>query len=268
MRHEVIVFLITLGLFFGMLLFLEIGRRASIRRIAEDGGAAGEGVGAVDGAVFAVLGLLIAFTFSGASSRFDSRRQLIVEETNDIGTAYLRLDLLPTDAQPALRESFRRYIDLRLEVYRKFPDLVAAKESSAKANELQIQIWRQAVAASRAEGAPPAAPMLLLPALNAMIDITTTRTMAAQMHPPTVVFAMLFGLALAASLLAGFGMTGGKVRSRFHMLGFSLVVAIAVYVILDIEYPRLGLIRLDAFDQALVELRESMNPDIPSPAQK
>jgi len=268
MSHEVTVFLITLGLFLGMLLFLEIGRRASIRRIAEDGGTAGEGVGAVDGAVFAVLGLLIAFTFSGATSRFDSRRQLIVEETNDIGTAYLRLDLLPADAQPALRESFRRYLDARLEVYRKYPDLVAAKESLAKANELQIQIWRQAVAASRAEGTPPAAPMLLLPALNAMIDITTTRTMAAQLHPPTVVFAMLFGLALAASLLAGFGMTGGKVRSRFHMLGFSLVVAIAVYVILDIEYPRLGLIRLDAFDQALVELRESMNRDIPSPAQK
>ena len=268
MSHEVIVFLITLGLFLGMLLFLEIGRRASIRRIAVDGGTAGEGVGAVDGAVFAVLGLLIAFTFSGASSRFDSRRQLIVEETNDIGTAYLRLDLLPADAQPALRESFRRYLDLRLEVYRKFPDLVAAKESLDKANELQTQIWRQAVAASRAEGAPPAAPMLLLPALNAMIDITTTRTMAAQLHPPTVVFAMLFGLALAASLLAGFGMTGGKVRSRFHMLGFSLVVAIAVYVILDIEYPRLGLIRLDAFDQTLVELRESMNRDIPSPARK
>ena len=110
MRHELTVFLFTFGLFLGMLLFLEIGRRIAIRRMKEDAGAAGEGIGAVDGAVFALLGLLIAFTFSGASSRFDTRRQLIVEETNDIGTAYLRLDLLPADLQPALRESFRRYL--------------------------------------------------------------------------------------------------------------------------------------------------------------
>jgi hypothetical protein len=260
MNHALTVFLYTFSLFLGMLLFLEIGRRIAVRRMKQDSGTAGEGVGAVDGAVFALLGLLIAFTFSGASSRFDTRRQLIVEETNDIGTAYLRLDLLPADAQPALRESFRRYLDARIDVYRKLPDLAAAKEHLAKANELQTQIWRQAVAASRAEGALPAAPVLLLPALNAMIDITTTRTMATLMHPPAVVFVMLFGLALAASLLAGYGMTGNRVRSWLHMLGFALVMAFAVYVILDIEYPRLGLIRVDAFDQALVDLRASMNP--------
>src|SRR5438132_13789604 len=166
MSHAVTVFLFTVGLFFGMLLFLEIGRRIGIRRMKEDGGTAGEGVGAVDGAVFALLGLLIAFTFSGASARFDTRRQLIVEETNDIGTAYLRLDLLAADAQPALRESFRRYLDARIEVYRKLPDVAAAKESLADANELQRQIWRQAIVASRTEGAPPAGPIPLLPALN------------------------------------------------------------------------------------------------------
>ena len=268
MNHVLTALVLTLGLFLGMLLFLEIGRRIAVRRMREDSGAAGEGVGAVDGAVFALLGLLIAFTFSGASSRFDTRRQLIVEETNDIGTAYLRLDLLPADLQPALRESFRRYLDMRIEVYRKLPDIAAAKDSLAKANELQKQIWRQAVVASRAEGAQPAAPILLLPALNAMIDITTTQVMAAQMHPPIVIFAMLFGLALAASLLAGYGLAGSKLRRWFHMVGFALVMAVAIYVILDIEYPRLGLIRVDAFDQALIDLRESMNRDIQPPAQK
>jgi hypothetical protein len=260
MTHAVYVVVLTVGLFLGMLLFLEIGRRTGVRRRKEEPGTGGEGVGAVDGAVFALLGLLLAFTFSGAAARFDTRRQLIVEETNHIGTAYLRLDLLPPKLQPALREGFRRYLDARIEVYRKLPDLAAAKEQLSKADELQKHIWRQAVMASRAEGAPPAAPMLVLPALNAMIDITTTRTMATLMHPPTIVFVMLFGLALAASLLAGYGMTGSKVRCWFHMLGFALVVAFAVYVILDIEYPRLGLIRVDAFDQALVDLRQSMNP--------
>jgi hypothetical protein len=82
--------------------------------------------------------------------------------------------------------------------------------------------------------------------------------MAAQIHPPAVVFVMLFGLALAASALGGYGMAAAKSRSWIPMLGFAGATAVAVYVILDLEYPRLGLIQVSAFDQVLVELRESM----------
>ena len=97
MDHTVQATVFTLALFSSMLVLLEIGRRIGLRRMAQDSEGARAGVGAVEGAVFGLLGLLIAFTFSGAASRFDTRRQLIVEETNDIGTAYLRLDLLPVD---------------------------------------------------------------------------------------------------------------------------------------------------------------------------
>jgi hypothetical protein len=122
---------------------------------------------------------------------------------------------------------------------------------------LQEEIWTQAVVACH-EAETPQAAMLLLPALNAMIDITTTRTMAAQMHPPTIVFVMLFGSALASALLAGYGMAGAKSRNWVHVLSFAALIALAVYVILDLEFPRLGLIRIDTFDQALVDLLESM----------
>jgi len=258
MDYALIVLLITLVLFLGMLLLLDTGRRLGVRRLANDPEGARAGTGVVDGAVFALLGLLVAFTFSGAASRFDERRHLIIEETNDIGTAYLRLDLLPRSAQPALRDLFRRYVDSRLEVYRKLPDLEAAKKELARTNNLQGEIWHQAVAASRMEGAAPSAAMLLLPALNQMIDITTTRTLGAQMHPPLVIFALLFALSLTGALLAGYGMAGGKSRSWVHIIGFAAVLAVAVNVIIDIEYPRLGLIRVAAYDQALAELRNSM----------
>jgi len=258
MEFELHTLLFTVGLFVGMLICLEIGRQIGIRRLARDPEGARVGVATVEGSLFGLLGLLIAFTFSGAATRFDTRRQLIVEETNDIGTAYLRIDLLPVTAQPALREKFRQYVDVRLGAYRMLPDIAAAQAELAKANRLQGEIWRQVVAASRAEGASPAAPMLLLPAVNAMIDITTTRSMAMQIHPPTIIFAMLFGLALTTSLLVGYGMAGSKSRSWLHMLGLAFTMAAAVYIILDIEYPRFGLIRVDAFDQALVDLRESM----------
>jgi hypothetical protein len=182
---------------------------------------------------------------------------LIVEEANAIGTAYLRLELLPLAAQPALRQSFRQYVDTRLEVYRKLPDIQAAKAELAKATVLQNDIWTQAVTACHeAEG--PQATMLLLPALNAMIDISTTRTVAAQTHLPPIVFTMLVVLTLASSLLAGYGMAGRRSRSWIHVLGFAAILTITVYVILDFEYPRLGWIRIEAVDQVLADVRDSM----------
>jgi hypothetical protein len=250
--------LFAFALFVGMLILLIVGRRIGDRHLASDSKGARTGTGTIEAAVFALLGLLIAFTFSGAVSRFDHRRHLIVEETNAIGTAYLRLDLLPAGAQPALRETFRQYVNSRLETYRKLPHIEAAKAEHSKSIKLQEAIWTNAVAASQAQGASSASPMLLLPALNQMIDITATRTMALQLHPPFIIFGMLFLVALASALLAGYAMAGGKDRKWLHVMGFALVIALTVYVILDIEFPRHGLIRVDAFDQALTDLLNSM----------
>jgi hypothetical protein len=249
----------VLGMFLGMLVLLEAGRRMGVRRLARDPEAAKAGNGAIEGAVFGLMALLIAFTFSGAASRFDVRRALVVEEANDISTAWLRLDLLPGTAQPPLREKFRQYVDVRLAFYRQLPDVASAKVELARATALQNEIWKDAVAACRDSGSSPAA-MLLLPALNQMIDITAIRTMAARTHPPAVIYAMLGLLVLAGSLLAGYGPATGKTRDWFRPSAFALIMALAIYVILDFEFPRLGLIRLNAFDQALVDLRESMNP--------
>jgi hypothetical protein len=257
--HPIIAALLyTAGLFVGMLVLSEVGRRIGVRRLAGDPEGATVGVGTVEGAVFGLLALLVAFTFSGAAARFDTRRQLIVEETNDIGTAYLRLDLLPTAAQPPLREHFRQYVAARLAVYRQLPDVAAATEALRRASTVQTEIWAQAVAGSREPDAHPDAAKLLLPALNAMFDITTTRTVALQTHPPTIIFAMLFVVALASALLAGHGLAGGKRRNWLHMVGFAAIITVAVYVILDLELPRLGLIRVEAFDQALVDLLKGM----------
>jgi hypothetical protein len=245
------------ALFVGMLGALEAGRRMGARKRA---GARGEsiGTGAIDAAVFALLGLLVAFPFSGAASRFDNRRQLIVEETNDVGTAYLRIDLVPAALQPELRETFRSYIDARIAAYKLMPDIEAARAGLDRANALQSVIWRLAVSAAKDPGAPPSAAVLLLPALNAMFDITTTRAMATQMHPPVIIFVLLFALALAAAVLAGYGIGGASVRPWLHMMIFAAVMSLSMYVIIDLEFPRLGLIRVEDFDQALVALRATM----------
>jgi hypothetical protein len=247
--------LFALGLFSGMLLLLETGRRLGLRRAAADAEGARAGLGAVEGAVFGLMGLLVAFSFSGAAARFDIRRRLIVEEANAIGTAYLRLDLLPAGAQPKLRDQFRRYVDSRLEIYRKLPDVSSASEALVRSNAIQGEIWTAAVEALREA---PQAAVLVLPPLNAMIDITTSRTVALQTHPPALIFAMLGVVSLACSLLAGHGMAGARSRSWVHIVVFAAILTLTVYVILDLEYPRAGLIRIDAVDKVLRDVREGM----------
>src|SRR4029434_8002680 len=98
------------GLTLGIVLMLEMGRR--IRRVREvrHGDEMAKGLGAVEGAVFGRMGLLLAFTLSGAASRFDLRRQQIIDEANNIGTAYLRLELLSPEARAGIQEKFRHYV--------------------------------------------------------------------------------------------------------------------------------------------------------------
>jgi hypothetical protein len=244
-------------IFVSSLILLAAGRRIGVWRRALDPEDQESRLGPVEGAVFGLMGLLLAFTFSQAASRFEVRRQLIVQETNAIGTAYLRLDLLPPGDQPALREHFREYVDARLSVYRKLPDLKASRAEMSKATALQGEIWSRAVSGCK-ELNSPAVTSLVLGSLNEMIDIATTRAAALRSHPPAIIFIMLFVLLLACSLLAGYGMSAGKAPSWMHMVGFAFIMAIAIYVIIDIEFPRVGLVRISHVDQALLDLRDSM----------
>jgi len=259
MSHGIGIAVSMIALFLGMLICLETGRRLRLHRIEKDPKySEGAGAGLVDGAVFALLGLLIAFTFSGAASRFDVRRALIVEEANAIGTAYLRIDLLPAASQPGLRDDFRQYLDARLAFYRALPDVDAAKGAAERVQSLQKVIWSKSVEACRVTGSPSTS-TLVLSALNQMIDITTTRSVALQTHPPLIIYGTLGVLVLVCSFLVGYKMTTRRSsRSWIHIAIFAIAMSITIYVILDLEFPRAGFIRIDAVDQVLAELRNSM----------
>jgi hypothetical protein len=249
--------LVAVGVFVGILLCLALGRWIGHRAIARYGTGL-PSLSSLEAAVFALLGLIIAFTFSGALTRFDVRRGQAVDEANAIGTAYYRIDLLPASAQPRLRETFRDYVDARISTYRKLPDIAAAQRELARSLELQTEIWSQAVAAIRMPESRPGAELLVMPALNQMYDITAVRVAATQIHPPAIIYAMLVALALASALLAGYQTAGEKGYDWIHKIGFAGIVAFTIYVIIDIEYPRLGWIRLDAIDQLLVNVRAGM----------
>jgi hypothetical protein len=91
-----------------------------------------------------------------------------------------------------------------------------------------------------------------------MIDITLTRTMAMQTHPPAVIFVFLVVMVLASALLAGYNMSATKVRNWTYRITFAALMALALFLIFDLEFPRIGLIRVDSFDQTLVDVRNTM----------
>jgi hypothetical protein len=229
-----------------MIVLLEVGRR--LRRQHADAVVSS----AIEGAIFGLFGLLLAFTFSGAVSRFDTHRQLLTQEANDIGTAYLRLDLLPAQAQPELRQLFRDYTTSRLHLY----DAVG-EEISPETVRLQREIWQRSTAGAMSQGANPDTTKLLLPAINDMIDITSTRQNAFNMHPPDVVYWLLFVFSGGAALMAGYSMKAGP-RDWMYSIALALAVTLTVYTILDVEYPRRGLIRLQQLDRTLISLHDSM----------
>jgi hypothetical protein len=257
MNNTVLSSLPALFLFVGIVALLEIGRITGQRWLAKDPDSSkARGFSAIEGALYALLGLLIAFTFSGAEQRFDARRHLIIDEANDIGTAYLRLDLLSPSSQPELKSLFRTYVQKRLETYRNVYDYEAVIKGLRETKQIQGEIWTKALA-----GCPQGSPctILLLPSLNGMFDIAATRYWVTKFHPPKIVFIMLFGLGLICAFLAGIAMAGSKGHNWIYSVGFALVLAGTIYVILDMEYPRTGLIRVTNMDRALEQVLLDMN---------
>jgi hypothetical protein len=250
----IIGFILAFSAMFGALLLMtELGRRVGARQHAPV-----DGRSAVDAAVFSLLALVLSFTFAGAASRFDARRQLTVQEANAIGTAYLRVNLLPAAMQPVLKQDYRDYTDARIAYYKHFAsDIAAAAADDARVHTLQSKLWDETVAGATATNSN-AAVTLTLSSLNDVIDITTTRAVATEMHPAFAIYLALGLLALAGAFLAGYGTSSASQRSWLHMFLFCGVLAMAIYTILDMEYPRFGLIRVDAIDHVLVDQRKTM----------
>jgi hypothetical protein len=249
---------LAVTLFLALLGLQELGRRAGRARTARTKGESREGLGSIEAAVYGLLGLLLAFTFSGAASRFESRRGLILQEATAIETAYRRLDLLPADARAPLRAKMADYLDARLAAQSAAKGFDAAWTALERSRQLRQELWDDALAATQAAGSP--APQLILPSFNSAFDVATARAAAIYIHPPVALFVMLIGIALVAAFLVGNAMGARATRDTFHMVAYAGVLAVVIYVIVDLEFPRLGFIRVDDSDRVLIELRQAMTP--------
>jgi hypothetical protein len=182
---------------------------------------------------------------------------LVAQQVNAIGTGWSRIDVLPPEVQQPVRAGLQAYVDALIVMYREEPSRAEALKEPDAVARTREELWSRAVAACSTKDGEKAR-MLLLPSLNEMFDVAETERLARRIHSPGLIFFMLAILALASAVFVGYAVAGGARRNWMYMIGSAATVAVAIYVIIELEFPRLGLLRTDAVDHALVELRTTM----------
>jgi uncharacterized membrane protein YidH (DUF202 family) len=202
----------------------------------------GEDVSTLENAVFGMLALIIAFTFAMAVSRFETRRDAVVNEANAIGTAALRARLLPEPHRAESLKLLREYVRVRLTIteHLAFRTELAAADRSAV---LEEALWRQAKAmAAKDNGVVPTG--LFIQAVNDMIDSQGKRLAALRNRVPNIVLLSLFGLAAIAGGYIGYASGLDVRRTRLPVYIIGLVVSVVIVLILDLDRPSRGFIQV------------------------
>ena len=210
-------------------------------------------LGALNGTLLGLLALMLAFTFGMANSRFDTRRQLIIEEANDIGTVVLRTDIYPDSVRQLLRASLKEYVEARIAFCQAGVNTEKIVEYYLKADRIGKEIWSITASYAKVDNITTRTSELV-PALNAMIDITTTRRAAGEATIPDSIMYFLFILCCCSAFLLGYD---SKDRIDWIVLmGLAIMLSSTVFTIIDLDRPRSGLINMDRPTQKIIELRE------------
>jgi hypothetical protein len=194
--------------------------------------------GTIIGATLTLLGLLIGFTFSMATTRYDLRKSLEEEEANAIGTEYVRVDFLPPGSASQLQALLRQYTDLRIRFYTA-RDQADLSRINADTASMQNQMWAMVAAAAKLQASP-----LSALASSGMNDVLNSQgyTQAAWWNRiPVAAWSLMFLIAVLSNVLLGYGMHG---RAVVLSIILPLAVSISFFLIADIDSPRGGVIRI------------------------
>ncbi len=230
---------IPIGLLLILAVGLEAGYRIGLRPGSREAQAAGQ-VGAIQGAMLGLLGLLLGFSFAGAAGRYIERQDLILTEANAIGTAYLRADLLEAAHRSALREALTRYVEHRIRVSRAFTFSIS-EDAVAQVSKLHSQMWEAAVSGVAAR---PHATMAVLPPVNEVIDLHSSRVAAADKHAPALVLGLLAVCAVLSMGVIGYSCGLSRRRALMMTVPLVLLIGTALWTTIDLDYGRVGLIRI------------------------
>ena len=209
--------------------------------------------------IYGLLALILALTFTGASDRFDKRRDLIIKEVTTIGTAYQYVDLLNPSSQVPVRDLFKSYLDTRIAVYQNTGFQDQMEERFRRHNDVGSRLWRSLVHAVEEVRFPDKlVAAQILTATSDMFDASENQRLSIKLHPPHVIFLTLLLITLAGSLVAGYNLGLAGEKDFVHTIVFSSLMTGIIVIILNLEYPHVGLIGVHEFGRELISLRQQM----------
>lgn len=259
MLYTIPAAVLAIGLFVGINLAYMAGLRVRNYRMKHDPGFEPTGLGPLEGALLGLLSLLLAFTFNQSATDFATHRDLLVTESNAIETAIWRADLYPDSLRALFRADFKEYIESRIAYYEARTDEDLIRAARRQAEVTAGRIWRRASEAARSTGESLRSSQML-PAINAVIDAEARREDARRGHVPDPILALLFGLCLAGSFIVGYANKSRKV-DWVVLLSYSMMTVMTVYIILDLDRPRRGLIETSAAHQNMLSVYEELKGD-------
>ena len=218
-------------------------------------GADHQPIGVVQGVMLGLVGLLLAFGLTMSVGRYDGRRALVVQEANDIGTTYLRAQLLAEPGRSSSLDLLRPYADQAVNLADQVPDSRGFTDAAARMTDLQHNLWRVATDAVHADPTGTG-PRLYVESLNAMIDSHTDRVTSLHNRVPgTVVLLQVLGSTIAVGVLSLYLALLG--RGLVTSLVAATIVILIVFISMDLDRPHRGLITVP--DSPLVGVRQSMD---------
>jgi hypothetical protein len=236
---------------------IEVGFRTGLKAKNKASKSAKEQVSAIQSSLLGILALMLGFTFSIALERFNSRSEAVVDEANAIGTAYLRSDLLPDSIRGEVQKALREYLSLRVSAGTFSLDNNAERnELLNKATLAQDKLWLFAVQASK-EAPNPATTGLFVQSLNQMIDSFGLHIAELKRHVPELVLMLLYGSFIVTGCIIGFSAGIGGYRPAFASYIMVSLVALLMFMVVDLDRPRRGLIRIN--QESLIELNSAIN---------
>lgn len=236
---------ISVVLFLVIILFNEIGFQIGRVIQASTADEVKSLTGSIQASVLGLLALILGFTFSMSMQRYDNRSMALIDEANAIGTAVLRVKLLPEKFQPEADALFRKYVDLRIAVGQ--IDLTRSEQRSKyekQISDVQGKLWSLAIEATDADPRPVTTGAFVN-ALNGVIDSQGKRNGLLQMHVPEVVLILLFIVFISSGGILGYssGLSGSRLMAPIVLV--SLLITLIVFIIIDLDRPKRGLIQVN-----------------------
>jgi hypothetical protein len=254
--------LFVLTLFFSLIIILSIsvklGHHFGIKHVKRHAQHKLEIVSVAEGAVFALLGLLIAFTFSGAYDRYEHRKLHTLEEANVFDQAYEMVDLVPQKYQSSLRQDIRKYLELHIKSYEDIPHTSLVNQDLWQAIDIQHHIWKTVTSAMRDNPNSSAEMQLVIPVMTKMFDMFHYGINMTLVHPPFIVFILLLSLAALGGFLVGYNTAENQQKHSVHTICYVLLTAFTLYLIINLEFPRVGFVQFNSFDRMLIDVRDDM----------